>query len=390
MNVDKSKMKNQKPKIVLCGGGTGGHIFPSIAVGEVLREEGCDLFYIGVNGRIEEKLSDENNIDFYGYEFSGFPRKLQKELLFWPFNLLKAVSKAKIYLNYIKPDVVFGTGGYSSAPVFIAAKRLNIPYIIHNLDVRLGLANKFSANGAALVTLGFESDKSFFKDTEVVVTGNPVRKSFVDIEQLDKLKLYEEFNLSPDKKTLFVIGGSQGANAINETMIEILKELVLNNNIQVIHQTGETTHENYIKRIPSKVAETTSYLAKPFFTNPEKCYHLADLVISRSGAMTTTEIAVLGKPAIFIPYPYAGNHQEANAMSIVSSGGAVLMRQKDLRSKALLNTILSLINDSTKLTSMSQITKSFGKPNATRKIVDLILGKTQLENNNTENQVTLV
>ena len=270
MNVDKSKMKNQKPKIVLCGGGTGGHIFPSIAVGEVLREEGCDLFYIGVNGRIEEKLSDENNIDFYGYEFSGFPRKLQKELLFWPFNLLKAVSKAKIYLNYIKPDVVFGTGGYSSAPVFIAAKRLNIPYIIHNLDVRLGLANKFSANGAALVTLGFESDKSFFKDTEVVVTGNPVRKSFVDIEQLDKSKLYEEFNLSPDKKTLFVIGGSQGANAINETMIEILKELVLNNNIQVIHQTGETTHENYIKRIPSKVAETTSYLAKPFFTNPEK------------------------------------------------------------------------------------------------------------------------
>lgn len=366
-------------KVVLCGGGTGGHVFPSLAIGEVLKEEECKLFYIGVNGRIEEKLADENDIDFYGYEFSGFPRGLQKELLLWPFNLLKAVSKAKVYLKYIKPDIVFGTGGYSSAPVFIAAKRINIPYIVHNLDMRLGLANKFSANGAALLTLGFESPEIFIQGVESIVTGNPIRKAFLEIDNLDKETVYKEFNLNPEKKTIFIIGGSQGANAINETILEILKELVITNDLQIIHQTGEATHENYIKRIPCKVTETPNYLAKPFFANPEKCYFLADLVISRSGAMTTTEITCLGKPAIFIPYPYAGNHQEANTTNIVNSGGAILLRQNTLKSKVLLDTIINLINNPEKLNEMAQITKSFGQPNAAKKIADLILCRIKKE-----------
>ena len=362
-------------RIVLCGGGTGGHIFPNIAVSEILKKEGCDLYYIGVLGKPEESIADEHGIDFYGYEFSGFPRKLQKELLLWPLNLLKAVSKAKIYLKHFKPDVIFGTGGYSSAPVFIAAKRLNIPYIVHNLDMRLGLANKFCANGASLLTLGFDTDEPVSKTTESVVTGNPVRKSFLEISNTDKLSLYKEFKLSSEKKTIFVIGGSQGANAINETLLEILKELVITNNIQVIHQTGQLTHETYMKRAPSIVMEDTGYIAKPFFENPEKCYHLADLVISRSGAMTTTEITTLGKPAIFIPFPYAGNHQEANVSHLINAGGAVLLRQKGLRSKELLNTILDLINNPSKLSEMSKITKSFAKPNATEDIAKLILSK---------------
>lgn len=362
-------------RIVLCGGGTGGHIFPNIAVSEILKKEGCDLYYIGVIGKPEESIADEHGIDFYGYEFSGFPRKLQKELLLWPLNLLKAVSKAKIYLKHFKPDIIFGTGGYSSAPVFIAAKRLNIPYIVHNLDMRLGLANKFCANGASLLTLGFDTDELVSKTTASIVTGNPVRKSFLEISKTDKLNLYKEFNLSPDKKTIFVIGGSQGANAINETLLEILKDLVITNNIQVIHQTGQSTHETYMKRAPSIVMEDTGYIAKPFFENPEKCYYLADLVISRSGAMTTTEITILGKPAIFIPFPYAGNHQEANVSHLINAGGAVLLKQKGIRSKELLNTILDLINNPSKLSEMSKITKSFAKPNATEDIAKLILSK---------------
>jgi len=379
-------------RIVLCGGGTGGHIFPNVAVSEILKKEGCDLYYIGVVGKPEELIADEHGIDFYGYEFSGFPRKLQKELLLWPLNLLKAVSKAKIYLKHFKPDIIFGTGGYSSAPVFIAAKRLNIPYIVHNLDMRLGLANKFCANGASLLTLGFDTDELVSKTTESVVTGNPVRKSFLDISNTDKLSLYKEFNLSPGKKTVFVIGGSQGANAVNETVLEILKELVITNNIQVIHQTGQLTHETYMKRAPAVVMEDTGYIAKPFFENPEKCYHLADLIISRSGAMTTTEITILGKPAIFIPFPYAGNHQEANISHLINAGGAVLMRQKGIRSKELLNTILDLINSPSKLSEMSKITKSFAKPNATEDIAKLILSRIKdkgQENNKNLSSVAL-
>ena len=361
-------------KIVLCGGGTGGHIFPAVAVAEILQKEGCDLFYIGVNGKPEEKIAEENNIDFYGYEFSGFPRKIQKELLTWPLSLLGAVAKAKVYLKHFKPDIVFGTGGYSAAPVFISAKRLKIPYIVHNLDVRLGLANKFCASGASLLTLGFESEQISLQHTAAKVTGNPVRKSFLEIDKTDKVQLYKEFNLDPKKKVLFVIGGSQGAYAINENILEILKELILNNNVQIIHQTGESTHEKFVKILPTKVMETTSYIAKPFFENPEKCYHLADLVISRSGAMTTTEIITLGKPAIFIPYPYAGNHQEANITQLVNAGGAVLIRQKDLKSKFLLTTIMDLLNNPERLTEMSRITKSFAKPNAASEIARLILG----------------
>jgi len=359
-------------KIVLCGGGTGGHIFPSIAVAEELKKENCDLFYIGVKGRLEETIAEKNGIEFYGYDFSGFPRKIQKELFVWPFKLLGAVSKAKVYLKHFKPDLVFGTGGYSAAPVFIAAKRLGIPYIVHNLDVRLGLANKFCANGASMLTLGFDTNTEFTQKTKCIVTGNPVRKSFIEIQNKDKAQIYKEFNLSPDKKTIFVAGGSQGATAVNEAVLDIMKDLVLSNDIQILHQTGDITHEEFAKRLPAKVLETTNVIAKPFFENPESCYQIADLVIARSGAMTTTEITVMGKPAIFIPYPYAGNHQEANIKHLIEAGGALLFRQKGIRTKMLLNTILELLNNQQKLNEMSRITKSFAKPDAAKEIARLI------------------
>ena len=362
-------------KIVLCGGGTGGHVFPNIAISDLLKKEGCDLFYIGVNGKTEETVADKNNIDFYGYDFSGFPRKLQKELFIWPFHLFQAISKAKLYLKHFKPDIIFGTGGYSAAPVFIAAKKLKIPYIVHNLDMRFGLANKFCAHGALLVTLGFELEQNSLQNTPTVVTGNPIRKSFLEVEKTDKSIIYKEFGLSPQKRTIFVIGGSQGANAINDNVLEIIKELILNNDIQIIHQTGEKTHETFMKRIPAKILETTNYIARPFIENPEKCYHLADLIISRAGAMTTTEITVLGKPAIFIPFPFVGNHQEANIIHLVNAGGAVLLKQKGLTNRVLLNTILELLNNPNKLNEMGKITKSFAKPNATGDIANLILSK---------------
>lgn len=367
------KKKGSPRKVVLCGGGTGGHIFPIIAIAEILKKENCDLYYIGVNGKPEEKIADEYKIDFYGYEFSGFPRKIQKELLIWPLHLLKAVTKAKIYLKHFKPDIVFGTGGYSAAPVFIAAKRLGIPYIVHNLDIRLGLANKFCANGANLLTLGFDLQKEILTNTKKLVTGNPVRNSFYEISKKDKNVIYKEFGLDPKKKTIFVIGGSQGANAINEIILDIIKDLVLNNDIQVVHQTGEISYEKFIKRIPAKVEEKGGYITKSFFDEPEKYYHIADLIISRSGAMTVSEISTLGKPAIFIPYPFAGNHQEANAIHLINAGGAILLKQKELRPKELLNNILDLINNEKKLSDMSRVTQSFAMPNAAAVIANLIL-----------------
>ena len=367
------KKKSGPKKVVLCGGGTGGHIFPIIAIAEILKKENCDLYYIGVNGKPEEKIADEHKIDFYGYEFSGFPRKIQKELLIWPLNLLKAVTKARVYLKHFKPDIVFGTGGYSAAPVFIAAKRLGIPYIVHNLDVRLGLANKFCASGADLLTLGFDLQEEILTKTKKLVTGNPARKSFYEISKKDKDKTYKEFNLDPKKKTIFIICGSQGANVVNEIVLDIIKDLVLVNDIQVIHQIGESSYEKFAKRIPAKVEEKGSYITKSFFEEPEKCYHISDLVISRSGAMTVSEITTLGKPAIFIPYPFAGNHQEANAIHLVNAGGAILLRQKELNPKELLTNILNLINNEKKLSDMSRITLSFAMPNAAAVIANLIL-----------------
>ena len=360
-------------KVVLCGGGTGGHVFPNIAVAEILKEKNCELFYIGVNGKVEEKICEEHKLDFYGYDFQGFPRKFQKELFSWPLNLLKAISKAKLYLKHFKPDVVFGTGGYSSAPVFIAAKRLGIPYIVHNLDVRLGLANKFCANGAELLTLGFETDCSLLKSVRAVVTGNPVRKAFYEASKMDKIQLCKKFGFAPDKKIIFIVGGSQGASVINEKILEILKDLILVNDIQVVHQTGESSHEEFCKRIPCKVLETNMYHPQPFFNYPEECYFVSDLIISRAGAMTTTEICTLGKPAIFIPYPYAGNHQEANINHLINAGGAVLLRQKGLRAKELISTVLELISDPARLQKMSGVMKSFAKPDAAEKIAGLIL-----------------
>lgn len=382
--MNRFSLQSENPKVVLCGGGTGGHVFPNIAISEILKKEGCELFYLGVNGKAEEKLCEKENIDFYGYDFCGFPRKLQKELLIWPFNLLAAISKAKLYLKHFSPDIVFGTGGYSSAPVFIAAKKLNIPYIVHNLDVRFGLANKFCASSASLLTLGFESDEVRSQKVEYKITGNPIRKSFFEIQKKNKSDLYKDFGFDPKKKTIFVAGGSQGAAAINENILEILKDLVLDNNIQVIHQTGELSHEAFTKRIPAKVLETTSYTAKPFIDNPESCYYIADLVVSRSGAMTTTEITCMGKPAIFIPFPFAGNHQEANIMHLVKAGGSILIKQKEVKPKKLFDTIINLLNDPIRLNKMSEVTKSFSNPDATEEIAKLILSRVQKHNNSTE------
>lgn len=362
-------------KVVLCGGGTGGHIFPSIAVGEILKSKGCDLYYIGVEGKPEEAIAEKNDIAFYGYKFYGLPRKISKDLITWPLSLLKAISKAKLYLKHFKPDIVFGTGGYSAAPVFIAAKSLKIPYIVHNLDVRIGLANKFSAGSARLLTLGFDPLTGNELNNSYIVTGNPIRKTFKEILNTDKVSIYKKHGLDPNKKTIFVIGGSQGAHSINEAFIDISKELVLDNNIQVVHQTGEAKHEVFAKRIPAKVLESGAYIAKSFIDSPEEFYYLADLVISRAGAMTTTEIMLMGTPTIFIPYPFAGNHQEANAQNLITKGGAVLIRQSDLEinPKLLTTKVLSLINDEEKLKEMKEITKTFAKPNASEDIANLVL-----------------
>lgn len=357
-------------RVILTGGGTGGHIYPALAVAEQLNEEPEleSLLYVGAKGHLEEKLARERGLKFFGVEVSGLPRKLSPKLLSWPFQLLAAVFELRRVMKDFRPTVVLGTGGYASAPALIAAQLLGIPYAIHEPDAHPGLVNRLFSGKAWLVSCGMQGASRRLRPAKgrVVVNGNPVSKNFLSPLKRDAAAAV--LGLRPDLKTILITGGSQGARALNDAILEILPELLnVDPHLQIVHQVGEKNLYECKERLEALGLSSGRYFLRGYFDDLSIPYAVADIAICRAGAMTISELAVIGTPALFIPYPYAAaDHQTHNAKYMVGKGAALLLPQSELTPEAMKKTLLALVQDDEKLRAMRKAMSAEGKKQSSR------------------------
>ncbi|MBX9687938.1 MAG: undecaprenyldiphospho-muramoylpentapeptide beta-N-acetylglucosaminyltransferase [Candidatus Obscuribacterales bacterium] len=359
-----------KHRVVLTGGGTGGHIYPALAVAEQFRDDSEveAILYIGARAHMEEKLAAERQLDFVGLEVSGLPRRFSGKLLSWPFQFIAAVFDARRALLDFQPSVVLGTGGYASAPALVAASMLGIPYAIHEPDAHPGLVNRCLARGASLVSCGMQGAHSRLKPNRgrIVVNGNPVGKSFVNPMRRDAACAI--LGLRSDLKTLLITGGSQGAKAINEAVLGALPALLeMDPPIQIIHQVGSKNLYECKERLDPLVLSNTRYFLRDYFDDLSVAYASSDLAICRAGAMTVSELSVTGTPALFIPYPYAAaDHQTHNARYMAEKGAAIMMPQTGLSAASLLKELKAILSDDERLRTMRKAMIAEGKGQASR------------------------
>jgi len=358
-------------KLVLAGGGTGGHIFPAIALAKKWKEAGDEVTYIGGTNSLEEKLTKNEEICFHNIPVKPLPRKLSINLMTSVASNFNAVLKARKILKREDPDIVVGTGGYVSGATVLAARLLNIRTLIHEQNSVPGLTNKIAAKFVDKIALSYKESAVYFKikDEKLVLTGNPVRKKLLEVSSQ---QARNQLNISTDKRVLLVMGGSQGAASINQLMIEIYDDLIKIDNLVIIHITGDDDFNKVKAKVDSYKDISQKIIISPFINNIEYPLALADLIISRAGAVTLAEITTLGLPAILIPYPYAtNNHQYKNAQILEKSGAAFIYLDDNLNSKVILDQLKNLINDDKKLSEMSNFSKSIGKPEALDKIYNI-------------------
>jgi len=361
--------KPNKLKIVLAGGGTGGHIYPAIAVGQLLKadEDIEKIYYIGNPKNIEKNIVEKERFEFLPVKISGMPRKKDLSIIKWFVELAFAVNTCVSYFKKIKPDVIFGTGGYVSGPALLAGWFLEIPFIIHDCDTHPGIVSKKMAPKAKMVSVAFEQAKKYLNSKNILVNGNPIRTSFSII---NKEECLNKLNLDKNKFTLLVMGGSQGAISLNRATQGCLNRLINEQNIQIIHQTGMKNYEEYMENLPSEYIDNPNYLVKPYFEDMSVPLSCSDLVVARAGSLSISELNLMGLPSILVPYPHsAADHQKYNAKAMEEVGASVYLDDKECDSENLLEIILTLLNDKEKLAEMKNKNLELAKPNSGENIV---------------------
>jgi UDP-N-acetylglucosamine--N-acetylmuramyl-(pentapeptide) pyrophosphoryl-undecaprenol N-acetylglucosamine transferase len=362
-------------RFIISGGGTGGHIFPALAIANQLKKNIADaeILFIGANGRMEMTRIPEAGYCIEGLDIFGIRRDLTwsgiKSNLKLPFVLFKTMRKAKNIMRHFKPDVVIGVGGYASGPALRTAQTLHIPTIIQEQNSYPGKTNKWLAKKVAKICVAYDGLERFFPKDKIVKTGNPVREEIINFQP--KLEeAYSFFNLDKNKKTVLIIGGSQGARTINQAVLNHIDE-IMKTDCQLLWQTGDL----FYCTNKTKLADLESQNIKiaPFIKQMDLAYSVADYIISRAGALAIAELAIVGAPTILIPLPTAAeDHQTANARQLSDVGAAVLLPDKDTKEK-LFETLQMLMNDENKSKAMAQKIRQFAKPDAILEIVGVIL-----------------
>ncbi len=357
------------PKILFAGGGTGGHIYPALAMAQELkaRHPQFQPVFVGRAGGPEEKIVPAAGFELFTLKVTGIARFLSAQNLLFPVRLLRALVSARKLLNQIRPAVVVGTGGYVSFPILFWAQWKKVPNALQEQNSVPGLVTRLLAPRANVVFLGFaEAGQSFSKLENILYTGNPVRPGLS--------KKREEgaaaFGFSPGKKTVFFFGGSQGARKLNEAVLS----WVLENppaDIQMLWQTGPRWHQEFENRFSQK---PSNVVVCAYIDDMAAAYAAADLVVCRAGALSIAELAVLGKPSILIPYELAAaDHQTQNALALVHAGGAVLLKEKELNPKSLSEKVRQLLDNPGELKKMAQKAKQSGRPDAARLMAEEIV-----------------
>lgn len=358
-------------RIIITGGGTGGHIFPAIAIADAIkkRNPGAEILFVGAQGRMEMEAVPKAGYRIVGLDIQGLQRRFTFKNLLLPFKILKSLQRAKRMVKEFKPEAVIGVGGYASGPMMLAAKQLGIPYFIQEQNSFAGLTNKRMGQGARLVFVAYEGMDAFFPKEHIRLTGNPIRRSAVDIQGKREQAL-AHFKLKADKKTLLVVGGSLGAGTFNKCVSASIARLV-EAGIQVIWQSGKSQYEEYNKELPASCREQV--VLKPFLEQMDLAYAAADLIISRAGAGTISELCVLGKPVILVPSPnVAEDHQTRNAEALVRKQAALLVADGEAPEK-LIPLALQVMRDEQRSKELGENIKKLAIPDADERIVKALL-----------------
>ncbi|SFA82790.1 undecaprenyldiphospho-muramoylpentapeptide beta-N-acetylglucosaminyltransferase [Selenomonas ruminantium] len=367
-------------KIIISGGGTGGHIYPALTIMRTIEEKYPDtsFLYVGTHKGLEADIIPKENIPFATVDIQGFKRSLS------PANFVRAglaavgVAKAMNVVRKFKPDAVIGTGGYVCGPVLMAASMLGIPTLIQEQNVVPGITNKILAKFVTRIAAGTPEAEKHFPAGKVICTGNPIRKAVLTATREEGAKA---FGFDPAKKTVLISGGSRGARSINNAMVDVLVEAAKQREVQYLHVTGKLDYEDIIGHLAEKgvnLAETPNIKVEPYLYNMPQAMAMADLVVYRAGATGLAELTARGIPAILIPYPYAAeNHQEHNARALEAAGAAKVILNRELKSDILQSTLQELLADDAKLASMAAASKSLGKPQAAEDIAQMVIDMTQ-------------
>jgi len=353
------------------GGGTGGHIYPAMAVADAL--ENAKVYYVGNKRNMEFELASKKGYKFLHVSVSGMPRKLNPKFFIWGVKLVKAIIRSVRYIKKYKPDAVFATGGYVSAPMIFACRITKTPYIMHDCDAMPGLVTRRLSKRAKYVTLAFENAKKYIPNKHTVVTGNPIRKEFKLMSTALALK---NMGLDNKKLTLCIMGGSQGAKSINNTTIELIKEFSQEMNLQVIFQTGKKNFSDVTERIQQiypAYEQDRNLIIKPYFDDMISVLKSSDIVVSRAGSLSLSEICASETVPVLIPYPYAAaNHQRINAKSLLQAGACIYIEDKDLEPNKLRETIKELLDNTVKMNYLKQNASHLAKYDATEDIIKLL------------------
>lgn len=360
-------------RVLITGGGTAGHIFPgTVLASQLLKENSCtEILFVGAKGGLDEDLVSKEGFDFKPIRSSGLPRRFSWQAFRTGFRALVGFWQSIWILRRFGPDVVLGTGGYSSGPVVLAAWVLRIPIIIHEQNILPGFTNRILVRFASRVVLSFEDSASYIRGRVAEVIGNPVRPQIWAGRRSAGLK---NLGLRAGRFNLLVFGGSRGAHSINLAMKRVLEEIPssLKSKLQILHITGFRDFELGINTYKNSAIDG---VVRPFIYNMEDAYAAADLVVCRAGATALAEIAACGKPGVLIPYPHAtANHQLRNAEFFAKKGAALVVLDGELQGPKLAETIVSLIEDRERLSRMARSSRSLGTRNreAAPRIVQLI------------------
>lgn len=354
-------------KFILSGGGTGGHIYPSIAIADELKKRypDAEFLFVGANDRMEMQRVPQAGYSIKGLQIAGIQRKLSLKNLLLPFKLLKSLYQARQIIQKFQPDAVIGTGGYASAPTLKAAQWLKVPYFIQEQNSFAGITNKWVSKKANKIFVAYQNMEKFFPKAKIQITGNPIREGLTTIQDKNK-NAFESFSLDENKFTLLVLGGSLGAKSINQLISSNLS-FFQENEVQILWQCGKFYYDEY------KEKQTEMVQVRPFIENMNDAYAVADVIISRAGASSVSELCVVGKPVIFVPSPnVAEDHQTKNAQAIADEKAAILIKETELKDN-FQKIFLEIFNDKEKRKILSENIKALAKPNATKQIVDEII-----------------
>jgi UDP-N-acetylglucosamine--N-acetylmuramyl-(pentapeptide) pyrophosphoryl-undecaprenol N-acetylglucosamine transferase len=372
----KFNQHNQQIRIIIAGGGTGGHIFPAIAVAQAIQAIHPDaaILFVGASGKMEMEKVPQAGYDIKGLTIAGLNRSNMFKNITLPFKLIKSFFQVRSIFNSFKPNAVFGVGGYSSFPVLKFAQSKGIPTFIHESNAFAGKSNIWLGKNATKIFTGTQGMDKFFPSDKIIVTGNPVRKN-ISSSIYTKETAMMQYGLLPDKQTVLIVGGSLGANSINDVIMQNLKhfnEL----GIQLIWQTGKSQSAKYLNAAKS----FSNVYVNSFLNDMSAAYMAADMVVSRAGAMSVAEIAITGKPCVFVPYPFAAeDHQTFNAKTLVDDGAAFMVKDAMVKD-ALVPLITDAINQPSILDNMQKKIKAFAISNADEIIAKEIIASVKTSN----------